>query len=106
MMNIISYIWRNLMALLDKVKKLANYNAVLLQTNAELQAKLAEALSNDAADAQAIAEAQAAAEQVTLQEFNPAGPNTSRSRNEATKNHASDPSIIHPANQDQAPCPG
>ena len=50
------------MALLEQVTKLRDYNVQLKTENAELQSQLAKALADDAADKQAIADAEALAE--------------------------------------------
>jgi hypothetical protein len=66
-MNILKYLWSQIVALLEKVKKLAGYNADLKQQNADLRSQLEVALSNDAADAQAITEARFLAEQAQFE---------------------------------------
>jgi regulator of replication initiation timing len=66
-MNILTYLWSQVMTLLEKVKKVVDYNAQLKQENADLRVQLQAALSNDAADAQAIADATALAEQAQLE---------------------------------------
>jgi len=55
------------MSLLEKVKKLVDFNAALKQQLAETEAKLAEALANDKADAEAIALQTELAEQAKLE---------------------------------------
>ena len=53
--------------LLEKVQKIVGYNAQLKQENADLRAQLSEALANDAADEQAIADAKFLAEQAQVE---------------------------------------
>ena len=67
-MNIFKSIWSQLVAtLLEKVQKIVGYNAQLKQENADLRAQLSEALANDAADEQAIADAKFLAEQAQVE---------------------------------------
>ena len=53
-MKILDYLWQKIMTLLEKVIKLANYNAQLKQELADKDVLLSQALANDVADAETI----------------------------------------------------